>query len=315
MAAKKYTVDDLISSVKARASVPETDGNLTDNDILRFANEEMDENIVPLILSTREELYLTYEDVAVVDGALEYDIPYRAVGTKVRIIKPIVDGKEGRALSHIPVDLVDNYDAIYDYDIDRGFYLRNDKIILVNPLNTTGTGTLRVYYYFRPNNLVSLDSVGTITEIDTNTNTVTVSDFPSSFSGSPEVDFIQSTPNHRTISFDAQVSSVSSITREIVLSDDLPSTLKVGDYICLAGESPTPQMPVDIIPVLEQSVVCKILEAQGDTEGLKNAYSRLQKLEQRLFNVIDDRIEAPGRKVINQNSLLSRRRRSRYGLF
>lgn len=312
MAAKRYVVTDLINSVKARASVPESDGTITDADLLRFANEELDENIIPLILSTREEFFLTYTDNALAVGTQELDIPYRAIGMRIRAIKPVNEGKEGSPLSHIPLELVDDYDGLYDFDIDRGFYLSNDKIKLVN--TSSGNSSLRVYYYLRPNNLVALSRVGVIASIDTITNTVTVTSFPNVINSNSEVDFIQSTPNHRTYSFDIAVSSVSSSTREIVCSE-LPAGLQIGDYICLAGETPTPQIPVDIIPILEQAVVCKVLESIGDTEGLNNATKRLQKLEQRLLTLLDSRVEAPGRKVVNPNSLLAGRRGSRYGSF
>lgn len=313
MAAKRYVVTDMVTSVKARASVPESDGTLTSEDIIRFANEELDENIIPLILSTREEFFLTYEDVSLTSGQTEIDIPYRALGMRIRAIKPISNGKEGRPLSHIPMELSDDYEGVYDYTVDRGFFLRNDKIVLVNSLGSSNT-SLRVYYYLRPNNLVVTSRVGSIEAIDTATNTVTVVTFPSVINDSSEVDFIQSLPNHRTHSFDIQVTSVSSATRQITVSE-LPENLQVGDYICLAGESPTPQIPVDVIPILEQAVVCKVLESIGDTEGLKNANARLQKLEQRLGNILDSRIEAPGRKVINPNSMVAGRRRNRSGSF
>ncbi len=311
MAAKRYTVNDLVTSVKARASVPESDGTITSQDLIRFANEDLDENIIPLILSTREEYYLTYKDFDIVSGQLEYDIPYRAIGMRVRAIKPIVDGKEGTLFSHIPLELVDNY----DFDTNRGFYLRNDKIVFVNPLYSGGSGgAFRVYFYLRPNDLVLTTRVGTIESIDTATNTVTVTSFPSVINDNSEIDFIQSTPNHRTYAYDIPVSSVSAASRQITASS-LPSTLQVGDYVCLAGETPTPQMPVDVIPVLEQAVVCKVLESIGDTEGLNNATKRLQKLEQRLMAVLDSRVESPGRKAVNPNSLLTGRKKSRYGSF
>lgn len=310
MAAKKYTVADLVASVRARASIPDSDGTITDSDLLRFANEELDENIIPIILSTREEYFLRHKDITLSEGEREIDIPYRAIGMRVRAIKSVVDNKEGRPLSHIPLDRVDDYDGLYDYDLDRGFYLSNDRIKLIN----NSTGTLRVYYYLRPNNLVEQSRTGTIQAIDTDTNTITVSTFPSVINDNSEVDFIQATPNHRTYAFDVEVSSVSSGTREITCAS-LPTGLQVGDYICLAGETPTPQIPVDVIPVLEQAVVCKVLESIGDTEGLQNATSRLQKLEQRMLTLLDARVEAPGSKVVNPNSLLTGRTKSRYGSF
>jgi len=313
MAGKKYTVDDLVTSVRNRASIPDSSGNITDEDILRFANEEIDENMVPLILSTREEFFLTYTDVAVNQNTLEYDLPYRAIGMRVRIIKPLDNqGGERAALPNVPLDYIDGSgDGYYESSYSRGYYLKSNKIVLAK--REASVGTLRVYYYLRPNDLVLTSRVGTITAIDTDTNTVTVSRFPTNITSSSSVDFVKAVANQEIYDFDISVASVSTGNKTITTSTALPSELQVGDYVCSAGEAPTPQIPTDVIPILEQAVTCKVLESIGDTEGLKNAAARLQKLEQRLLNILDARIEAPGRKAVQQNSLLVNRRRSRFG--
>lgn len=310
--AKIYTVDDLLTSVKRRASIPVSDDVLSDADLLRFGNEVIDENLGALILSTKEEFYLTYVDVQLASGETEIEIPYRAFGSKIRLIKPVEsNGKVGVALSHIPLDLAfDTEDDFFRFG--RGFYLNNDKIVLVGGGNTVGS-TLRIYYYLRPNNMVESSQGGVVRSIDTETNTVTLTRIPQGFRGTLEFDFIQALPNHKTYAWD-QEGEVNVAAKTIVFSEDLPEDLEVGDYICLAGETITPQIPVDVNPVLEQSIVCKVLEAIGDTEGLKNSLIALDKLEKRLFNIIDTRVEGPGFKANNTNSLLrSGRRRYRSG--
>lgn len=307
----RYTVSDLIDSVVRRGSIPVSDTTISNDDIIRFANEEMDENICPLILSTREEIYLSFEDIEIVNGQNEYSIPYRAFGSKVRIIKPLRnDNTEGYPLAPIPVDRDFAYNGSTYSNSTRGFYLRNDKIVITPDINGLGANKIRVYYYLRPNDIVSLNRVSTVTSIDTLTNEVTVDKVPTNIAGSLEVDVIQFRPNHKTRAFDSEV-SVNTIAK-IITFTTLPESLEVGDYICSVGETPTPQMPVDIIPVLEQATTCKVLEAIGDTEGLKNAYARLERAEKRLLHVIDNRIESPGTKAVNTNSFLRRRSKTRY---
>lgn len=311
---KKYVSSDLVTSVKLRGSVPEAVGVFTDDDLLRFANEEIDENLGALILSTREEFYLTYQDVTLTTNQTEISLPYRAFGSKVRIIKPInSSGQEGIPLVPVPIDIEFDYRDNYYADSSRGFYLRNDKIVLLGRPGSLGATTLRIYYYLRPNNIVSTDRVSTIESIDTVTNTVTVDTVPSNIDSTVLVDVIQSLPNHKTVTFDQTV-NVNSLTNEITFSS-IPEDMVVGDYICVAGETPTPQIPVDVLPILEQSVVCKVLESIGDTEGLKNAYARLTKLEERLFKIIDNRIEAPSRVIVQTKSLLKAKRKGRYSNF
>jgi hypothetical protein len=58
--------------------------------------------------------------------------------------------------------------------------------------------------------------------------------------------------------------------------------------------------------MLAQAVACKILEALNDRKGLENATRRLEKMEARLLNLIENRAEAKGKKVVNVESLLYR---------
>jgi hypothetical protein len=310
--AKQYTVNDLITSVTRRGTIPVSETTISNDDIIRFANEEMDENLVALILSVREEIYLTYEDITLVQGQSEYPIPYRAIGSKIRIIKPL--GANNQELYPlVPVDL----EKTLDYTNNTfsggstGFYLRNDKFVLTPNVNGLGTETIRVYYYLRPNSLVPLNKGAKIKSISGNS--VVVDNIPSGMNNTSQVDIIQSLPNHKTYDWDLNI-TVNTATKTITFTN-LPSEVKVGDYICLAGETVVPQIPVDIIPLLEQSVVCKVLEAIGDTEGLRNAYARLEKLEKRLLNIIDQRIEAPGRKIVQASGFLNNRRSNRRGWF
>jgi hypothetical protein len=93
---------------------------------------------------------------------------------------------------------------------------------------------------------------------------------------------------------------------------DIPERLSVGDWICLAGETVIPQIPSDLHVMLAQAVACRVLEAIGDSQGLQNAAAKLQEMEQKLFNVIDSRLESPGRKCIPLNGLLRPNRRRYY---
>ena len=312
--AKNYTVDDLLISVKRRITVPEAEGVLSDADILRFANEEIDESLGPLILSTKEEFFLTYEDIVIPAGITSADIPYRAFGTKIRIIKPLAtDGSEGYPLAHIPLDDAFEYQGVASGTsgtYGQGFYLRNDKIVLLNRLSGNTDCTIRVYFYIRPNDLVELDQGGTITAINSLTNTLSFSKLPTAFIGTKLFDFIQALPNHRIYSYD-KTGVVNTVTKTIAFSAGLPDDLQVGDFLCLAGQTVTPQIPVDVNPLLEQAVANKISEAIGDTEGLKTGQVRMEKLEMRLQNLINPRVESPSVKAVNKNSLLRSARRFR----
>jgi hypothetical protein len=311
---KTYTVKDLVASVKRRCNIPLSQITYDDNDILVFANEVMDETLGPLILSTREEFYVEHEDIDLVNGQTVYELPYRAFGSKIRILKPLnSDGKEGYPLTPIPLDI--NYATNYtdSSTYTRGYHLENNNFVLSQNPTNAGLTKLRLYYYLRPNDLVILSRAAKIKTIDTSTNSVTVETVPTVINSSTKLDIIQSIPNYKIRNFDL-TANVNSQSKVITFTDTLPTGLQIGDYICLAGETVCPQLPADVIPILEQTTTCKVLEAQGDTEGLKNANVRLDKMEKALFNLIDNRIESPGKKINQQNSLLRKGRR-RFGGF
>jgi hypothetical protein len=56
--------------------------------------------------------------------------------------------------------------------------------------------------------------------------------------------------------------------------------------------------------VLAQAVACRVLEALGDTEALKNASAKLENMERRILSVIDTRTEGNSQKILNLNGHL-----------
>ena len=91
--ANYFNSQALIDSIKRRANVPDSQAMITDAGILDFANEEMLLNLVPLVVSKHEDYFLTEEQVQVIHGVKNYQIPYRALGTKIEKAAFVRDGK------------------------------------------------------------------------------------------------------------------------------------------------------------------------------------------------------------------------------
>jgi hypothetical protein len=102
-------IDDFIESVKKRATVPTSQITFTDDDIIRFANEDMDENMTPLVMSVREEFYVTDAELTpeeVGNNEKRVEVPERAFGSKVRLVSPINGGITQQPLSVLPLEHV-----------------------------------------------------------------------------------------------------------------------------------------------------------------------------------------------------------------
>lgn len=146
--------------------------------------------------------------------------------------------------------------------------------------------------------------------------TFTVSSYPSHFSTTTVYDFVQANSPNKILGFDRNVlstdSSALTITFDVTeLTTPSPIritpdrlTLSIGDHIMKKEESIIPQLPAELHPLLAQRTAIKMLEALGDTEGMKNAQGELDRMEYNVQTLIDNRAEGSPQKVRNNNSLL-----------
>lgn len=136
------------------------------------------------------------------------------------------------------------------------------------------------------------------------TQCVVFSSIPSGvFSSGSKIDFLKTGGGHRTYAIDVEIQSVSTETMEF-LTTDIPDDLKVGDYVCLAHECIIPQIPSELHPGLAERTCARILSALGDSEGLNQVNSKIQEIQVREGNLIDNRVEGAPQKITARNSML-----------
>lgn len=150
-----YTSDSLIEAVKRNISFPIAQITFTEDDILRFADEEMFLEQVPSILQYHEEYFVFNERVPLVPNQSKYSIPKRAVGMKVRDV--FFEDSSGQLIEMTRISPDDK-----SYMADRGesnptpifYYVENNSIVLTPQVGAGPTGSLIFSYYLRPNSLV-----------------------------------------------------------------------------------------------------------------------------------------------------------------
>ncbi len=307
--AQYLSTNTLIASVKRRANIPENQATFSTPDFLAFINEELSLNLVPSLLSLHEDYLLYFDDIDLVDEDADYAIPSRAVGNKLRDVQYLDSNNNQYEMTRISIgDIPDNTGA-YTQNRARTFYIQNNRVHLIPPIQGSASGKLRMFYYLRPSELVEETRVGVITGINTSTGEVTVSSLPTHFSTSLKYDLYKHESPHRQLIIDINATSVNSSTNTITFATtDVPSELVVGDHIAQATECIIPQVPSDLHVVLAQYVAERILEAQGDTEGLRNAKVKSREMEIKAGNIIDNRVEDAPIKLVNRHGAL------RYGL-
>ena len=315
--------DRLISSVRKRAMMPDDTSVFTDQDILDIANEEIDVNLLDKLLTLHEEHLTTHIDFDRNTNGV-YNIPYRSVGNKIRDISLVIGDNNIQELSQVGIGELSDY---YDSSDSSGssaykFYVENNQIKLVNP-NVT-YAKVRIYFYIRPNVITKLNRAGRINSINnTGTSTTfTLDTFPSNFNSSSVFDIVGYRTPNKIKEFDLPQSTSNSVTKTVtILNSNLInlSDIKVGDYICLAEESPFPNMPTEFHPLIAQLTSIHLLESTGDTEALNNAEKRKTLMQTSVMSIVDDRVELAPKKIkprhgtLRQNiSTVGRSKRSRY---
>ena len=306
--ASNKTTTDLIKTVLRRASIPNDQSTFSDEDLIDIMNEEFMANVLPVILRVHEEYYVYQTDISLENSGGRVQIPYRAIGNRLREVHYVDGNNNSYNMTRVALEDLPDYSGDYSYSSPVAFYVENDEIVLVG--NTSGvSGSLRLYFFLRPNQIVDNTRAATILGINNDTNTgittLTLNSMPSDFSANIEFDFIGKRTPNKIKGYDVVSLTTDSVLKSLTFTtSELPSDLVVGDHVLLAEETHIPQIPSELTPILAQRTAIKCLEAMGDTEGMSNASNELQKMEMNAFSLIDNRVEGAPRKVVNRNGQL-----------
>jgi hypothetical protein len=280
----------LLTQVKVKASPPE--GRYSDAEILQLANDCMISHVVPMIISLKEEFYVTPESQNITANVSNYPIPYRALGLSLREVKKIQNNRILDLDRMSPEDIITTETS----DNTEGFYLQGQDVVLY-PTPSSTQDILKLYYFLTPSRIVTVSECAAITAIDTGTGIVTATP-PTSWTTSNLLDFCSKRNGHKTLGSDITPTAVSSTTVTFSTSD-LPSTLSVGDYIALAGETPYLQCPDTCFDLVVRLVSNELLESMGAQAELQAGLAKANELKSNIVGLLTNRVTgAPKRSVI-----------------
>lgn len=308
------TGDKLVESVRNRAMIPNDTSLYTDQNILDIANEEIDVQLLDKLLSLHEEHLTVHIDIPKNSKGV-YDIPYRAVGNKIRDIVMVIGGTNYE-MSQISIGELSDYsydDETFSQGLDK-FYIESNQIKLIN--NNRGYDVIRIYFYIRPNVVTLEKSAAKITEIIDEGEEVLFkfSSVPSTFTSNSIFDVVGYRTPNKIKAWDIEVvqDSINVISKQMKFKKEniqqFLDSINEGDYICLSEESPIPNIPTEMHPVLAQLTAVHILEAMGDTEALGNAQRRLNAMTKSVMSLVDDRVELAPKKIRPRNGVLNESR-------
>lgn len=286
-----YSTTALLASIKRRGMLTDNPESLSDADILNIANDELQTFVVPLLMSVREEYFVTYLDTAIVAGTTDYALPQRAIGGKLRNVL-VGDTTNG----FVPLLRIEPEQA-WRYGTSggtAGYTVRGNSVVLVP--SPSSASTLRMEYFRRPGALVTVAASTTVSTVAA-PNVVTTATIPATMTTSAPLDGILAYPTFETTFSDITPSVASGTSLRLATL----GSLAAGDYVCLAGASCVPQIPVELHPLLAQRTVLKIWEAQGNPNA-KSAQAIGDEMAKHAMTLITPRVEGGARYLINRNA-------------
>lgn len=233
-------------------------GRFEDEELLDIAYDVMLGEIVPEIIELREEYYVRTSPASIVASQADYPIVSRALAGSLRELKLITGTTIGDLSRRDPEDIASVRTGTPD-----GFFLRGNDIIL-DPTPDTAGSTLQQHYFLRPSKFVTVASCAAITAIDTPTRTVTVS-IPTGWATTNTFDLVKGRAHYDPLALDLEASSVGS--GAITFTEDLPSQLRVGDYVTLSEETCFPHMFPEGHIALSVATAAAALQSIGDPRG------------------------------------------------
>lgn len=272
---------ELINALKIKGSWPTSNDLYSVSDLLVLLNMQLKIEIVPILLKLNEEYFLQSKDFTISQGST-YRIPKRAIGSNIRDLKVVDIGGNQTDLNRL-------------FEEDRasnksGFYISRNSVELSNDFSS---GTLRMKFFGRPNEIIETSGAAQIESIDTGTNSVVVSSVPTSMTTGSVVDFIQNSNPYDSLELDQTIASVSGTT---ISFSALPSGLDVGDWVCFAMQSPVPMIPEELHPVLVQSALVTTLSSKKD-KALEFEQKKLQQQIEDVINMLDPRVQNNSTKM------------------
>lgn len=302
-----YIVDSLLPMLRLLPLMPSVQVLFSDNDLINIMNFEMDSKIMPMIDNQAEEYGVYIADLPYSNTITQYDMPIRAMGGKLRSVSFVdPNGNEVRIPRLRVEDIMSNVNAtgLAINPALWGFYLQNNKVITYLSSVNGGSSafpTLRLRYLRQPSTLVASAACGQITAISGNV--ITINAVPSTFTTLVTYDLISNSPQ-MFVSYGDDLTIISIVGLNITFSTPPSSKLQVGDWVCLAGQSPIPQIPWNPgFQLLLQLSAAKCLEIHGDTQGFNIAMSQATDMKNYFLSILTPRVDGNVIRLTTPNAL------------
>jgi hypothetical protein len=258
------TTNDLIEAVKRKISFPTSQATFTDQDIVKFANEEMFISQVPSVLEYHEEYFVYQKTVPLKTNVNRYAIPDRATGMKLRDL--FFQDSNGNLVEMVRVNADDR--AFFQRNVGANttvykFFLQGNDVVITPSVTSDPSGSLLFVFFLRPNQLVVNSRAASINGFN---QTITVNSSLIQVLDTVNVDnalFTAVNTNGGSISAIEYYSSL-----ETKITTSTPHQLTEGQIVTISGSDCVPSIDGDYeVSVLDDTkfLITKEIGVNGST--------------------------------------------------
>lgn len=304
----KYIATDLIEAIKRNASIPSSQVRWSNDDFLKFTNEELQLSVVGELVSMRQDYFVETSDTALAASTSAYAFPTSAIGWKLESIGYVDSDGNYTRLPIVTRDARDSYESLSTSSAPRAVYVLGNKVNTIPSMGTSVTGSLRFEFVRIQNEVVLESQCGLITSVN-DTGTVyeqTVDSIP--VENAAAIDVVSGT-NPFGIIARGVTASISGSVISVTYGSDYERAPVAGDYICAAGKTPYPNIPEDFHAVLAMATARRCLVASNDAQGVQMLDSALANFFDKMRKRASRRVNDAPRKLVANNYVLNMMRK------
>lgn len=301
-----WDTSNLLSRIRRRLRIPDGSSAMSDAELLQLADEVTRIDLMALMRLSNGEWYVTKYTTPIVANQAEYRIPERVQAGSVRDVTLVDSGNTETDLPELLLEQARTWGSASSARV-RGHLIEDNKVVLV-PTPTTAGLNLCIRYRRQPSELV-LPTDSNVQAITAVTSTkVTVTTLQSALYNASTADVVQASPPFDLLGGPGTAGNGDFSVNEWTPTDaQVAVDAQVGDYLCIEGFTPIPQMP----PVFHDLLVwgvCKEAAIELGRGPMAREYeSKYLRATEKVFDQINDRNEGADQKIVSPYSPLRQR--------
>lgn len=304
----RMLTEDLIASIKRRTLAPISQQTFQNEDLIALLNEELEIDLIPEIISVRQDFFKQSVVIPILSGLSNYRIPQRAAYGSLCDVFWLDPNNNRFRIPLMTLDRLGTIDLTASGNRPIGYMMQDDTIVLYPPPNVGSN--LEVWFYCRPNDLVATTDCAAIVSASTvgATTTFTVdTDLTALLSTGSLIDFVSAQSPFQLWAQSVEVTSVSA-SQIAVAKSDVSNAVnvvlpQVGDYIAQEMTTNIPMVPQEFHVILAQMVAARLMEGLGDLQKLEAVNAKLMAMKRQALSMIQNRVEDDIKPVVVRGGL------------